>query len=109
MEPYTSANPTFRVNDITPHPRLKRPNNVPTSELIDHPKLSARPSLLVESLTFAMGFWDTITDLVEAATPWGVADAEAPEEPKVRFRIVHGTASTFNGLFFCVLQSSMAA
>lgn len=31
-----------------------------------------------------MGFWDTITDLVEAATPWSVADAEAPEEPKVR-------------------------
>lgn len=32
-----------------------------------------------------MGFWDTITDLVEAATPWGVVEAEAPaaEEPKV--------------------------
>ncbi|KAK4241765.1 ubiquinol-cytochrome C reductase hinge protein-domain-containing protein [Achaetomium macrosporum] len=25
-----------------------------------------------------MGFWDTITDLVEAATPWATADAEAP-------------------------------
>ncbi|KAL2016847.1 hypothetical protein VTK56DRAFT_2922 [Thermocarpiscus australiensis] len=25
-----------------------------------------------------MGFWDTITDLVEAATPWSTADAEAP-------------------------------
>lgn len=32
-----------------------------------------------------MGFWDTITDMVEAATPWSVVDAEAPEEPKVRF------------------------
>lgn len=31
-----------------------------------------------------MGFWDTITDLVDAATPWSVADAEAPEETKVR-------------------------
>ena len=25
-----------------------------------------------------MGIWDTITDLVEAATPWGTAEAEAP-------------------------------
>lgn len=25
-----------------------------------------------------MGFWDTISDLVDAATPWSVADAEAP-------------------------------
>ncbi|KAL2197854.1 ubiquinol-cytochrome C reductase hinge protein-domain-containing protein [Corynascus similis CBS 632.67] len=25
-----------------------------------------------------MGFWDTITDLVEAAAPWATADAEAP-------------------------------
>ena len=25
-----------------------------------------------------MGFWDTITDLVEAATPWATADAEVP-------------------------------
>ncbi|KAI0133593.1 hypothetical protein BJ170DRAFT_590613 [Xylariales sp. AK1849] len=31
-----------------------------------------------------MGFWDTVTDLVEAATPWSVAEAEAPapEEKK---------------------------
>jgi len=27
---------------------------------------------------FTMGFWDTITDLVEAATPWVTAEAEAP-------------------------------
>lgn len=27
-----------------------------------------------------MGFWETITDLVDAATPWSVADAEAPSE-----------------------------
>lgn len=25
-----------------------------------------------------MGFWDTITDLVEAAAPWSTAEAEAP-------------------------------
>lgn len=25
-----------------------------------------------------MGFWDTLTDLVEAATPWATAEAEAP-------------------------------
>ncbi|RYO96676.1 hypothetical protein DL764_007424 [Monosporascus ibericus] len=25
-----------------------------------------------------MGFWDTITDIVEAATPWSTAEAEAP-------------------------------
>ncbi len=35
-----------------------------------------------------MGIWDTITDLVEAATPWGAVEAEAPakeeEEPQVR-------------------------
>ncbi|KAK7753604.1 Cytochrome b-c1 complex subunit 6, mitochondrial [Diatrype stigma] len=29
-----------------------------------------------------MGFWDTITDLVEAATPWSTAEAEAPPEDK---------------------------
>ncbi|KAK0709683.1 ubiquinol-cytochrome C reductase hinge protein-domain-containing protein [Lasiosphaeria miniovina] len=27
-----------------------------------------------------MGIWDTITDLVEAATPWTTADAEAPAQ-----------------------------
>ncbi|ORY61205.1 uncharacterized protein BCR38DRAFT_29372 [Pseudomassariella vexata] len=27
----------------------------------------------------AMGIWDTITDLVEAATPWTTAEAEAPQ------------------------------
>jgi hypothetical protein len=25
-----------------------------------------------------MGFWDTITDLVDAATPWSTVEAEAP-------------------------------
>lgn len=30
-----------------------------------------------------MGFWDTITDLVEAATPWATADAEAPAQESV--------------------------
>lgn len=25
-----------------------------------------------------MGIWDTITDLVEAATPWSTVEAEAP-------------------------------
>ncbi|RYP49899.1 hypothetical protein DL768_004435 [Monosporascus sp. mg162] len=29
-----------------------------------------------------MGFWDTITDLVEAATPWSTAEAEAPPPEK---------------------------
>ncbi|KAI8950273.1 ubiquinol-cytochrome C reductase hinge protein-domain-containing protein [Xylaria longipes] len=28
-----------------------------------------------------MGVWDVITDLVEAATPWSTADAEAPQAP----------------------------
>lgn len=38
-----------------------------------------------------MGFWDTITDLVEAATPWATADAEAPAaESKVRFSLLCG-------------------
>ncbi|KAI1141563.1 Non-heme 11 kDa protein of cytochrome bc1 complex [Hypoxylon sp. FL0543] len=27
-----------------------------------------------------MGIWETITDLVEAATPWSTAEAEAPAE-----------------------------
>jgi len=34
-----------------------------------------------------MGIWDAITELVEAATPWAVAEAEAPakeEDSKVR-------------------------
>ena len=30
-----------------------------------------------------MGIWEAITDLVEAAAPWSVAEAEAPaEEPQ---------------------------
>ncbi|KAI2628806.1 Non-heme 11 kDa protein of cytochrome bc1 complex [Hypoxylon sp. NC1633] len=29
-----------------------------------------------------MGIWDTISDLVEAATPWSTAEAEAPAEDK---------------------------
>ena len=30
-----------------------------------------------------MGVWDTITDLIEAAAPWSVAEAEAvAEEPQ---------------------------
>ncbi|KAI0204597.1 ubiquinol-cytochrome C reductase hinge protein-domain-containing protein [Astrocystis sublimbata] len=29
-----------------------------------------------------MGVWDVITDLVEAATPWGTAEAEAPQQDK---------------------------
>jgi hypothetical protein len=34
--------------------------------------------------TFAMGFWDSVTDLLEAAKPWADAEAEAAaEEPKV--------------------------
>ncbi|KAI0553873.1 ubiquinol-cytochrome C reductase hinge protein-domain-containing protein [Xylaria curta] len=28
-----------------------------------------------------MGVWDVITDLVEAATPWSTAEAEAPQAP----------------------------
>lgn len=38
-----------------------------------------------------MGIWDTITELVEAAAPWSVAEAEAPaqqEEEKVSGLIV---------------------
>lgn len=27
-----------------------------------------------------MGIWETITDLVEAATPWSTAEAEAPAQ-----------------------------
>ncbi|RKU49341.1 hypothetical protein DL546_009877 [Coniochaeta pulveracea] len=29
-----------------------------------------------------MGFWDTITDLVDAATPWSTAEAEHPDSHK---------------------------
>ncbi|OTB09554.1 hypothetical protein M426DRAFT_81535 [Hypoxylon sp. CI-4A] len=29
-----------------------------------------------------MGIWDTISDLVEAATPWSTAEADAPAEEK---------------------------
>ena len=30
-----------------------------------------------------MAIWDIVSDLIEAATPWGVAHAEAPAEPVV--------------------------
>ncbi len=29
-----------------------------------------------------MGIWETFTDLVEAATPWSTAEAEAPAAPE---------------------------
>ena len=36
-----------------------------------------------------MGFWDAVTDLVEAATPWATVEAEAPPaEEKVRIGFV---------------------
>lgn len=36
-----------------------------------------------------MGVWDVITDLVEAATPWSTAEAEAPlAEDKVRHTLM---------------------
>jgi hypothetical protein len=47
-----------------------------------------------------MGFWDTITDLVEAATPWSTADADAPAKESV--------CVTFNPPSCCVLSLSLA-
>lgn len=45
-----------------------------------------------------MGIWDTITDLVEAATPWSVVEAEAPaQEEQVR------------ALFFVITASGIRA
>jgi hypothetical protein len=31
-----------------------------------------------------MGFFDSISDMLEAALPWSTAEAEAPKEEKVR-------------------------
>lgn len=47
-------------------------------------------TVLSSPTSAAMGFWDTITDLVEAATPWATADAEAPAESTVRFSLFCG-------------------
>ena len=42
-----------------------------------------RPPIVNES-PVAMGIWNAFSEIVEAVTPWSVAEAEAPaEEPKV--------------------------
>lgn len=45
-----------------------------------------------------MGFWDVITDIVEAATPWSVAEAEAavaePAQEEVRTVATHPPCRT---------------
>ena len=36
-------------------------------------------------IRIAMGIWETVTDLIEAAMPWSEAEAEAPaEEPQIQ-------------------------
>lgn len=59
-----------------------------------------------------MGFWDTITDLVEAATPWSTAEAEAPPEDKVRefILIAHllSPPGSFSHNHHCCLRPSTA-
>ncbi|KAI1499508.1 ubiquinol-cytochrome C reductase hinge protein-domain-containing protein [Biscogniauxia marginata] len=46
-----------------------------------HPTTSSHWTRAVLEL-IAMGIWETFTDLVEAATPWSTAEAEAPPEQK---------------------------
>lgn len=51
-----------------------------------------------------MGFWDTLTDLVEAATPWATAEAEAPaKEVTVCFLFSLHSLSSVLGRFYAVL------
>ena len=38
-----------------------------------------------------MGVWDAITEIFEAAAPWGEAQAEAPaEEPQTQVGMIYG-------------------
>ena len=49
-----------------------------------------------------MGFWDTITDLVEAAAPWSTAEAEAPPaEDKVWETHIHLPPSPMGIICIC--------
>jgi len=49
--------------------------------LFDHPPAQPIDHPLLGSIDFKMGIWDVITDIVEAASPWSVAEAEAVAAP----------------------------
>lgn len=69
------------------HPRSSQPPTPPAAPRQRH----QLTTVLSSPTSVAMGFWDTITDLVEAATPWATADAEAPAaESTVRFSLFCG-------------------
>jgi hypothetical protein len=57
---------------------------LPTSDDQERYLITKPHQAIVISQTAAMGIWDTITDIFEAAAPWSVVEAEAPAaEPQV--------------------------
>ncbi|KAJ2983147.1 hypothetical protein NUW58_g6299 [Xylaria curta] len=55
---------------------------VTSSSTTQRPTHYTKPLDPCRSKSIAMGVWDVISDLVEAATPWSTAEAEAPAEDK---------------------------
>jgi hypothetical protein len=75
LEPW--SNQEMAIRDL-----IAGSNGIPRSQL-NHPNIRSHyPTTSHWSIAapglIAMGFWDTVTDLVEAATPWSAAQAEAP-------------------------------
>jgi hypothetical protein len=71
-----------------PNASISQHSQFPGGDRQCHHTSTALPSTTSHWSTAApdptkMGFWDTITDIVEAATPWATAEAEAPAEDKV--------------------------
>jgi hypothetical protein len=85
QRPAANQMPQFLSINIFPFGNRKWSSTQNTSRsTISNPYKQANWSTAATDLT-KMGIWDTITDLVEAATPWTTAEAEAPPaEDKVR-------------------------
>jgi len=58
-----------------PTPEDRRPSPPP---FLTYPLPARQLRAFQRKKKTTMGFWDTITDLIEAAAPWATADAEAP-------------------------------
>ena len=81
LHPNSVGRPVFVLGSIFvgAHPRNVSRLQFPSTVLS---RTTPQPHLAIDIHDLcgskAMGIWDTITDLVEAATPWSTVEAEAP-------------------------------
>ena len=87
------ADPPEMTNQIAPiqdHFRFNwsirlLPLPLPEDDIRRQPHTPSPLNRRIDATSAAMGIWETLTDIAEAAVPWSTAYAEAPaEESKVR-------------------------